>query len=233
MIEIGYLVSFRPQEKAGDRNYCNGVMNIPIFSIMEEENFPNIPEDAYFAFTSTTAFSIFKKKRGINGIREPCFAVGRSTGEIMIRNGLNPVIPRIHDSMSLAETISNRVPLGSHIIIPSNSMHEIVLDHILESTGFKVSRIYLYHYRTLEISGEMEKLNPIDGMVFTSPGEVREFHRQTEGKYTGIRVHSIGRITANELMELGYENAGIVGNGHFDEVMKKVCQERNNSGEWI
>ena len=233
MIEIGYLVSFRPQEKIGKTNYSSEFLNIPIFRIVEEDTFPNVPEDAYFAFTSTTAFSIFKKKHGLDGIREPCFAVGRSTGEVMIKSGLHPAIPRIHDSMSLAETISNNVPLGSHIIIPSNTMHEIVLDQILESTGFKVSRIYLYHYQTLEISGEMEKIHSLDGLIFTSPGEVREFHRQTGGKYTEIKVHSIGRITANELMELGYENTGIVGNGHFDELMNNVFQKRNNSGEWI
>ena len=234
---MNHVVSFRPEMKFVNRERCIDLINIPLFKIVAMEvELKKIPHDSALVFMSQTAFRIFLEKYGRDYSSSPSFAIGKITADLMLESGFSPIVPRIHDSMALAEEIANHLPVDMKIYIPSNLDHETILDTILEKTGYHVTRMYLYRYEKLN---EMEEIGRavsnegFSGFVFTSPMEVKYFHSVSEGRYMQNKVHAIGRTTENELLEMGYTNIGAIGNGNFEKLVEIICKNIEDSGEWI
>ncbi len=225
---MNHVVSFRPEEKFVSRERCIDVINIPLFSIVALNGETiRIPMESALVFMSRTAFRIFLEKYGNEYSSYPNFAIGRMTADLMIKSGFSPIVPRIHDSMALAEEIANNLPVSTEIYIPSNLDHETILDTLLEQTGYHVTRLFLYRYEPLDVRNEIDRAvshEGFSGFVFTSPMEVKSFHSMSRGKYMQNMVHAIGRTTENELQEMGYSNTGITGNGDFEALIDKICE---------
>jgi uroporphyrinogen-III synthase len=234
---LNVIISFRNEDKFTPQisSPCK-VINIPLTKIVPIKKGGEISLTDYDAlvFTSSTGVDeFFKMFSNVELLGLRVFAIGKITGDALIRHGIKPLIPDISDSEHLANFIVNSPFNLKKVLIPRGMTHRNELQRILLEHEIESKNLYMYQYKKLdqgEILLDYAKDKDTIIFAFTSSMEARIFKSLTGKQFIESMVVPLGKPTYDTLVELGFKKIINKGFSEFYEMIKEICQ---NSGEWI
>lgn len=180
----------------------------------------HLPDYDYLVFTSANAVRFFLK-RWEELTRKPSVpanlrvaAIGPSTAQALNKAGWRvDIIPEEHRAEGVIEALKQRGLAGKKVLLPRALVAREILPDELRAAGAVVEVIPVYQ-TVPEESSSVEmlrrlKLKEVDVIAFTSASTVKNFFRLLQDKIdlkeslTGVKIASIGPVTANSAAELG------------------------------
>ncbi len=159
-------------------------------------------------------------------------AVGRGTADELLRYGfLSDYIPEKYQVQDLAAGLKGLITGEDRLLIPRSSGGSKELNEILDETGVPYDDIVLYDVALacLETEKRAEALKNLDYLTFSSASGVEAFFREADKEIkealAGLKVVSIGDITAKALIGHGRKADIIAGVYSIQGLTEAICRD--------
>ncbi len=180
-----------------------------------------IAQYQWLVFTSVNAVACFFERLYLRGLDARALgslktaSIGPSTAAALKRHGIHTdVLPETYQAEAVVAAFARRKVAGCKVLLPRAKEARAILPRELTRMGAQVDEIVAY--QTVQAVADQAELiarlqaGRIDMVTFTSSSTVTNFTKLMSGQsgdlLQGVKVASIGPITADTARELGIES---------------------------
>ena len=243
------VLSTRPAEKfvPDNGNYQFNLINIPLTKLIRRsidaaqiDKIKKFDPDVIILTSSYGAEIFLHDLWGNINHRDRMFiAIGASTAEPLIKEGIKTCIPENKSTEGIIEFLRNKIPGEFRIMILRSNMGNHALNEFLNADNREFTEFVLYDI--LEYTENRDKLLKclktldVKAVLLTSSMEASIFFKILREDNFKIQnqtlVYAIGEPTKKTVINSGYTGNILTGNSSFKKILDNM--NRNNSGEWI
>lgn len=166
-------------------------------------------------------------------------AIGASTAEPLIKEGINVYIPENKSTNGIIELLKERIPRESRIIIMRSDKGNPILNRFLEMDKRDFVEIVLYNiledFENRETLLNCLRSKDLSAIILTSSMEANIFFKILKDEKIKIHketvIYAIGEPTKEKIISSGFTGKILTGKSNFESILNEI--EKTNSGEWI